>query len=132
MQSPTVVATALATATREFWTAAAAYCDSRFTMLIVDPPSTWAAPGDAASRTGLESLTTRNAAIYYPLLVMADPLADGRPASFAPCGCIAGVIARTDGARGIWKAPAGQDAGLRGVDGFTTTLADPGAAPNVR
>lgn len=110
------------------WTAAASYCDSRFTMLIVDPPSTWATPGDAAARTGLSSLTTQNAAIYYPLLVMPDPLADGRSASFAPCGAVAGVIARTDGARGIWKAPAGQDAGLRGVEGFTNSL----SAPNTR
>jgi len=109
------------------WKAAASYCNSRFTMLIVDPPSTWGAPGNAAARLGLESLTTRNAAIYYPLLVMPDPLADGRPASFAPCGAVAGVIARTDGARGIWKAPAGQEAGLRGVDGFSTTLADANA-----
>jgi phage tail sheath protein FI len=109
------------------WTAAASYCDRRFTMLIVDPPSSWTEPGLAAARTGLESLTTRNAAIYYPLLVMPDPLAGGRSASFAPCGAVAGVIARTDGARGIWKAAAGQDAGLRGVDGFTTALADPGA-----
>jgi hypothetical protein len=106
------------------WTAAASYCDSRFTILIVDPPSAWSAPGDAAARSSLESLTTRNAAIYYPLLVMPDPLADGRPASFAPCGAVAGVIARTDGTRGIWKAPAGQEAGLRGVNGFTTTLSD--------
>ncbi len=110
----------------ETWTAAASYCDSRFTILIVDPPSSWSAPGDAAARSGLESLTTRNAAIYYPLLVMPDPLADGRPASFAPCGAVAGVIARTDGARGIWKAAAGQEAGLRGVNGFSTSLSDPG------
>lgn len=106
------------------WTAAASYCESRYTMLLVDPPSTWTTPGDAAARTGLASLTSRQAIIYYPSLVMRDPLADGRQASFAPCGAVAGVIARTDGQRGIWKAPAGQDAGLLGVESFSTTLAD--------
>jgi phage tail sheath protein FI len=109
------------------WTAAATYCESRFTMLLVDPPSTWTTPALAAQRTGLTSLVSRNAAIYYPLLVMADPLANGRLASFAPCGAVAGVIARTDGTDGVWKAPAGQDAGLRGVERFATALSDPNA-----
>ncbi|AUX23323.1 hypothetical protein SOCEGT47_038460 [Sorangium cellulosum] len=109
------------------WTAAAAYCEGRFTMLLVDPPSSWVTPADAAGRKSLTSLTSKNAALYFPLLVMPDPLAAGRPASFAPCGAVAGAIARTDAERGLWKAPAGQDAGLRGVDGFTTSLSDPGA-----
>lgn len=109
------------------WTAAAAYCDKRFTVLLVDPPSSWNEPKDAAERKDLTSLTSKNAAFYFPLLVMPDPLADGRPASFAPCGAVAGVIARTDSERGLWKAPAGQDAGLRGVDGFSTSLLDPRA-----
>ncbi|WP_437944124.1 phage tail sheath family protein [Sorangium sp. So ce281] len=109
------------------WTAAASYCDKRFTMLLVDPPASWTTAAAAAARTGLTSLTSKNAAFYFPLLVMPDPLAAGRPASFAPCGAVAGVIARTDGERGLWKAPAGQDAGLRGVDGFSVSLSDPGA-----
>ena len=107
------------------WTAAAAYCESRYTLLLVDPPSTWTTPALAAARTGLTSLTSDRAAIYYPLLVMPDPLADDRLASFAPCGAVAGTMARTDGDIGVWKAPAGQEAGLRGVQGFAATLADP-------
>jgi hypothetical protein len=109
------------------WTAAATYCEGRFTLLLVDPPSTWTTPAAAAQRTDLASLVSRNAAIYYPQLVMADPLAGGRLASFAPCGAVAGVMARTDGTDGVWKAPAGQDAGLRGVEGFATVLNDPTA-----
>ena len=106
------------------WTAAASYCEGRFTVLLVDPPSTWTTPALAAARTGLGSLTSRNAAIYFPLVVMRDPLADDRLASFAPCGAVAGVIARVDGQSGIWKAPAGQEAGLRGVESFSTALTD--------
>ena len=41
-----------------------------------------------------------------------DPLRDGQIATFAPCGAVAGVIARTDATRGVWKAPAGLDATL--------------------
>lgn len=109
------------------WTAAAAYCEGRFTLLLVDPPSTWTTPANAAARTGLASLTSRNAAIYYPLLVMRDPLADERLASFAPCGAVAGAIARIDGESGVWKAPAGQEAGLRGVEAYATALSDANA-----
>ncbi|MEZ4295080.1 MAG: phage tail sheath subtilisin-like domain-containing protein [Polyangiaceae bacterium] len=109
------------------WTAAAAYCERRYTVLLVDPPSSWTTPAAAAARTDLASLTSRNAAFYFPLLAMRDPLADGRLASFAPCGAVAGVIARTDTERGLWKAPAGQDAGLRGVESFSTSLADASA-----
>ena len=32
-----------------------------------------------------------------------------------PCGAIAGIMARTDSARGVWKAPAGIDAGVLGT-----------------
>jgi uncharacterized protein len=33
-------------------------------------------------------------------------------------------MARTDGARGVWKAPAGTEAGLSGVRGLALTLTD--------
>ena len=41
-----------------------------------------------------------------------------------PCGAVAGVFARTDSERGIWKAPAGLDATLRGVRDLTVKLTD--------
>jgi phage tail sheath protein FI len=43
---------------------------------------------------------------------------------FAPCGAVAGVFARTDAQRGIWKAPAGLDATLNGVQGLSVPLTD--------
>jgi phage tail sheath protein FI len=42
----------------------------------------------------------------------------------APCGAVAGVFARTDADRGVWKAPAGIDAALRGAAGLTVPLTD--------
>jgi phage tail sheath protein FI len=53
-----------------------------------------------------------------------DPLQESRLADFPPCGVVAGVIARTDAQRGIWKAPAGIDAGLRGVPDLTQAVTD--------
>ena len=43
---------------------------------------------------------------------------------FVPCGAVAGIFARTDGQRGVWKAPAGQDATLKGVDQLSVPLTD--------
>jgi hypothetical protein len=46
---------------------------------------------------------------------MRDPLQEGRIGAFAPCGAVAGVMARTDSQRGVWKAPAGIEATLIGA-----------------
>ena len=43
---------------------------------------------------------------------------------FAPCGAVAGVFARTDAQRGVWKAPAGLDATLTGVPELRVPLTD--------
>jgi phage tail sheath protein FI len=43
---------------------------------------------------------------------------------FPPAGAIAGVMARTDTERGVWKAPAGLDAGLSGVLELKAKLTD--------
>jgi uncharacterized protein len=43
---------------------------------------------------------------------------------FAPSGAIAGVIARTDLQRGVWKAPAGLEATINGVMGLGVKLTD--------
>jgi phage tail sheath protein FI len=100
------------------WDDAAVYCRDRRAVLIVDPPSTWDEPADVvAAGTGLGAVITRtdSAAMYFPRIMAADPLKESRPESFAPCGAVAGVIARTDAERGVWKAPAGEDAAMFGV-----------------
>jgi phage tail sheath protein FI len=50
---------------------------------------------------------------------------DGQVEEFAPCGAVAGVFARTDAQRGVWKAPAGLDATLVGVPELSVPLTDP-------
>jgi phage tail sheath protein FI len=54
----------------------------------------------------------------------SDPARQGQIDTFAPCGIIAGVMARTDTQRGVWKAPAGLDAALNGIQGLSVVLTD--------
>ena len=65
-------------------------------------------------------------AIYYPRLQAVEALAGGatRTLNLPPCGAVAGVMARIDASRGIWKAPAGREAGIVGVSGLTQSTDD--------
>jgi len=111
------------------WTKALKYCKDRRAMLIVDPDPDWSNPdavvSDSQSVTDtLFTLRDENAVLYYPRVKMADPLQENRPTEFAPCGVVAGIFARTDGSRGVWKAPAGLEAGLTGVRGLAYKMTD--------
>ncbi len=102
-------------------------CVQKRAMLIVDPPNAWtnvAAAAAGIASFGLSGVAARNAAIFFPRLRMADPNQDGILDTFAPCGAIAGIFARTDAQRGVWKAPAGLDATLNGVPQLSATLTD--------
>jgi phage tail sheath protein FI len=116
------------------WAAAADYCQDRRAVLLIDSPTGWTAnaataiadavTGANAMRASVGNDKAINAAVYYPRLRMPDPLSENRPADFAPCGAVAGIIARTDVQRGVWKAPAGLDASFSGVQAFTYTMTD--------
>lgn len=54
--------------------------------------------------------------VYFPRLVIPDPLDDYRPRNIPSSGTVAGIYARTDSARGVWKAPAGVDAVIQGAE----------------
>ena len=115
-------------------TAAAAYCQSRRALYIVDPPDTWINDwsGKGGPSAGLNTiagdLTTlrggasSNAAIFFPRLVEANPLHKYQLETFAASGAIAGIFARTDVARGVWKAPAGLEAVFTGVQQLSLAL----------
>jgi hypothetical protein len=110
-----------------------AYCAARRAMLVVDPPAAWGANKDTAAATakaglsglGLTGVEARNAALYFPRVIQSDPNLDGQLDTFVPCGIIAGVMARTDTQRGVWKAPAGLDASVNGVAALQVNLNDP-------
>ncbi|MBW3663335.1 MAG: phage tail sheath subtilisin-like domain-containing protein [Actinobacteria bacterium] len=106
--------------------AAAEYCEKRRSILLVDPPAHWKSVGavTAADLPAGVGTASRNAAVFLPRLRQGDALRDGEIAPFAPSGVVAGVIARTDAERGVWKAPAGVEASLVGVAGLTIDLTD--------
>jgi hypothetical protein len=106
------------------WDAAIRYARSRRAFVLVDPPAGWtSAP---AAIAGLSATVARDpdAALYFPRILAADPLTGNASEAFAPCGAIAGLYARTDAQRSVWKAPAGTDATLTGVNGLTASLSD--------
>jgi uncharacterized protein len=108
---------------------AAAYCETRRAMLIVDPLSKWNSVADVignGSTTGVSVVGTnsKNAALFFPRIKEPNPLNDGQFEEFAPCGAIAGIFARTDVTRGVWKAPAGLDATLVAVSQLSSNLTD--------
>lgn len=108
------------------WSQALTYCKRRRAMLIVDPLSSWRTVAAVTGAAGVDSLNLRdeNAAIFFPRIRVADPLQQNRLEEFAPCGVVAGIFARTDAQRGVWKAPAGLEATLTGVQEFTVKLTD--------
>jgi len=105
-------------------TEAARYAESRRAFYVIDAPPTWGSVDDAKS--GLASLGTlsANAAVYFPRLRQTNPLRDDQLETFGASGAVAGVLARTDATRGVWKAPAGLEATLNGVPELSVPLTD--------
>lgn len=118
---------------KDVYNAAMKYCADRRALLIVDSPAAWAANKDTAAATardnlsklGLTGIEARNAALYFPRVRQSDPMREGQLDTFVPCGIIAGVMARTDVSRGVWKAPAGLDATINGIQDLQVNLNDP-------
>lgn len=107
------------------WDDALNYCVKRRAMLLVDPDTAWDEPSDINMPVfNISGPAARNAAIYFPRILQPDPKKGGMIDSFPPCGTIAGIMARTDETRGVWKAPAGVDAGLYGAVGLAVPLND--------
>jgi hypothetical protein len=105
----------------ELLRAAQEWCVARRVFLLVDAPE-----GVDGHQALVDWLTIRglrhpNAALYVPRVVVADgPSGGTRPV--APSGAVAGVYARTDHTRGVWKSPAGPEADLRDVLGLDVAL----------
>lgn len=101
------------------------YCHDRRAFLVVDSPkgATLAAMQSAPSAT-VVGADARNSALYFPWVRAADPLDENRVRAFPPCGFVAGVYARIDSTRGVWKAPAGIEAAVSGAVGTEVPLTD--------
>ena len=64
-------------------------------------------------------------ALYFPWIKALDPSGkSSEPILLPPSGHIAGLYARIDAKRGVWKAPAGTEASLSGAVGLAIDLTD--------
>jgi phage tail sheath protein FI len=105
---------------------AIAYAAERRAFVVLDFPIGVDSMADAkAYMASNGTLRNKNAAIYFPRIHMPDPLDNGRPRAFPAAGAVAGIYARTDATRGVWKAPAGTEARLGGVQKVDVPLTDP-------
>ncbi|HEU0003896.1 MAG TPA: phage tail sheath subtilisin-like domain-containing protein [Ktedonobacteraceae bacterium] len=103
---------------------AAAYCERRRAMLLLDPPTRWKDKQTVAQEMldPVKNLGTSsaNAMVFFPRYKRA-----GSWKTYAPSGAIAGIMARTDTQRGVWKAAAGLSATIAGISELSIPLTDP-------
>jgi uncharacterized protein len=80
-----------------------------------------------AARRFVDGLTVKSSygAVYYPWLKMTDPTGQApRPLVVPPSGFVAGMYARIDSRRGVFKAPAGTEANVGGAVGLAADTTD--------
>lgn len=109
-------------ATEQVANAALSYAEGRpkqDLFAIADMPRLKSAGNATAASTAVVSSFKNNispktnfGAVYFPWVEINDPAGAGRdPTLFlGPSGFVAGLYARTDQRRGVWKAPAGLEA----------------------
>jgi phage tail sheath protein FI len=105
------------------------FAQKRRAFLLVDPAqnataATTGASGVANPANMATGSNAMNSALYFPWITAPDPLQSGALTAYPPSGFMAGVLARTDSNRGVWKAPAGTEASLNGAVGFAIDLGE--------
>jgi phage tail sheath protein FI len=103
-----------------------ARCHERRAFLVVDcdPADTVATVLTTLGAANITGADAPNSAFFFPWVRSPDPLQNNALRAFPPCGYVAGIFARTDGSRGVWKAPAGSDASITGASGLAITMSD--------
>ncbi|MEY2521158.1 MAG: uncharacterized protein QOF24_2917 [Verrucomicrobiota bacterium] len=99
-------------------------CRRRRAFLIVDSPEGETVANMPNNVTALAGPDAMNAGLFFPWVRSPDPLQERALRNFPPCGFVAGVFARTDAQRGVWKAPAGSEAGLNGASDLAVVMSD--------
>jgi phage tail sheath protein FI len=98
------------------------FCRAKRAFLIVDcteDDTVNSLSNGPANLTGDDAI---NSAFYFPWVNAPDPLQENRPRAFPPSGFVAGLYAKTDANRGVFKAPAGTEVSLTGVVGVQVPL----------
>ena len=105
------------------WGAASSFCQRKRAFLIADLEPPQQTPDGVLQslpviRTGVVKDHT---GVWWPQVTVVS---DGGRKDIDPSGSVAGVMARIDGSRGVWKAPAGLEADIRGVLGVRVPMSD--------
>jgi phage tail sheath protein FI len=109
---------------------ALAYCEDKRAFYIMDPPANAVAdtlavsmPGAPAGADTMKDIwdggtlpVSANGAIYFPYLNSTDMVTGGATTT-PPGGFVAGIFAREDQNRGVWKSPAGLETTILGTTG---------------
>ncbi|MGH8563240.1 MAG: phage tail sheath family protein [Gammaproteobacteria bacterium] len=106
------------------WGPASVFCQQRRAFLIMDPRSAWT-DADTVSKEIKNlriGLVKDHTAIYWSRVKIST---NGSTKTTDPSGSIAGLMARIDSNRGVWKAPAGIEADIRGIRGVEHMMSDP-------
>ena len=100
--------------------AALAFAEQKLAFALLDPPANATISGKEAGLSIVAFASSmprsQNGAVYFPWLNSTDTVT-GNPIIVAPSGYVAGICAKTDVARGVWKAPAGMATGLLNTTG---------------
>ncbi len=102
------------------------YCESAGHCMVMIDTSRDTVLATSADVTALALPQSSYACLYYPWLELQSPAgiaASGVAAVEVPASaCAAGIWGRIDIKRGVWKAPAGLDAGVNGIVGPLHTV----------
>jgi Bacteriophage tail sheath protein len=116
---------------------ALAVAENKRAFMVMDPPADAVADPAGYPLPMIENIMndalpprsipkSQNGALYFPYLGASDP-STGNPLNLPPSGFVAGVIAREDTNRGVWKAPAGYEALVQTTSGVVPSgrMTDP-------
>ena len=112
--------------TKAILSEASKLCQRRRAMLVIDAPPEWSA-GLTDGELGRtiagfrQSLVADHCAVFLPRV---QPRTEGVTVMAGVSGAIAGLMARMDATRGVWKAPAGIETDIRGIVGLERDLTD--------
>lgn len=117
----------LDTVRKDLWGPASVFCQRRRAFLLIDPPASWQTIADvtgAAINIGTlrQGVVKDHAGVYWPRLLVANEFGLIKPVD--PSGAVAGLMARIDASRGVFKAPAGIEADIRAISGIERQIAD--------
>ncbi len=91
---------------------ASRFCQEQGALLLVDPPAQWHTVDDALRALRTWNFAAENAVMFFPRLLAHDKLR-GRFETFAPCGAVAGMLARGDESSPVWRHEQPADQLLR-------------------